>query len=199
MGKSQKEINALFKKLEGVSKELHLDVADGKFVHNTSLWFDFKLSKKFKYNAHLMIVHPERWIEKYGNKVDLCIVHLHAIKHIQFFIEYVRSKNKKVAIALNPETKIKELKDYLNDIDVILVMTVHPGFYGAKFLSSPLRKIKKIKKINPDIKVMVDGGMNPKTVRKAVRAGADSIISGSFISKSKNSKKAMKELKALVK
>ena len=104
-----------------------------------------------------------------------------------------------MSIALNPETKIKELKDYLNDIDVILVMTVHPGFYGAKFLSSPLRKIKKIKKINPDIKVMVDGGMNPKTVRKAVRAGADSIISGSFISKSKNSKKAMKELKALVK
>ena len=199
MGKSQKEINTLFSKLEGVSKELHLDIADGKFVHNTSLWFDFKLSKKFKYNAHLMIAHPERWIEKHGKKVDLCIVHFHALKHIQFFIEYMRSKNKKVAIALNPETKIKELKHYLPDIDVILILTVHPGFYGAKFLSSPLKKIKKIKKINPDITVFVDGGMNPKTIRKAKKAGADFIISGSFISKSKNPRKAMRELRALVK
>ncbi len=199
MGKSQKEINVLFKKLEGVAKTLHLDVADGKFVPNTSLSFNFKLSKKFKYNAHLMVVYPERWIKKHGKKVDLCIVHLHALKHIDFFIEFMKKQKKKVAIALNPETKVKEIAGYLNQIDIILIMNVHPGFYGARFLSSPLRKIKKIKKLNPKIKVIVDGGMNPKTIRKAKKAGADHFVSGSYVTKANNPRKAIAELRKALK
>jgi len=191
MAKSQQQLDALFKKLNGVAKHLHLDIADGKFVPNRSLHFPFRLSSKFKYNAHLMIKHPEKWIKKHGRKVDLCIVHFEAIKNPRKYIKSI----KKVAFAINPETKVSKIKPYLKDVDYVLIMTVHPGFYGARYLKSPLKKIKEIKKINPKIKIIVDGGMKPKTIKGASKAGADFFVSGSFVSKSEHPRKAMAELR----
>ena len=97
-------------------------------------------------------------------------------------------------MALKPETKVKEVKDFLKDVDYVLILTVHPGFYGAKFLSAPLKKIKQIKKINPKIKIIVDGGMDPKTIKKAVKAGADLFVSGSYVTKAENPKERIKIL-----
>lgn len=200
MAQNQQELDALFKKLSGVAKILHLDVADGKAVPNTSLWFPFKLSKKFSYNAHLMVKDPEKWIEKYGKKMDLCIFQWEVIaKKYEgclscCAIPMMKHFTKRVAIALRHETSVKEIKPYLQDIDVVLILTVHPGFYGAKFLSAPLQKIKMLKKMKPSLKIIVDGGMTPENIGNAARAGADYFVSGSFVSKSDEPKKAYKKL-----
>ena len=190
MAKNQQELDALLKNLSGVAKYLHLDIADGKFVSNTSLWFPFRLSKKFKYIAHLMVEEPEKWIKKHGKKVEFYIVQAETVD-LADYIKKTRSQEKKVAFALNPETKVAKIKSFLKDIDYVLILTVHPGFYGAKYLKSPLKKISQLKRSNPKIKVIVDGGMNLRTVKEAAKAGADYIISGSFITKAEKPKERM--------
>jgi ribulose-phosphate 3-epimerase len=197
MGKSQNEINLLFKKLEDVSEYVHLDVADGKFVPNKSLWFKFRLSSKFTYAAHLMIKNPISWVKKNCGRFSVILFHpevLNLGKSIEL-IKNIKTEGKKVGIALKPETKVSSVTNLLDLVDYVLILTVHPGFYGAKYLKNPLKKIKQIKKNHPTVKVIVDGHMNPVTIKEAKKAGADIIISGSFLSKSDNPKKAMKELK----
>jgi len=196
MVKGQQELNLMLKNLVGVAKYLHLDVADGKFVPNTSLWFPFKLSKKFKYIAHLMVKEPQKWIKKHGKKVEFCIVQAETVD-IAHYVKRTESQKKKVALALNPETKISKIKPYLKDIGYVLILTVHPGFYGAKYLKYPLKKITEIKKINPKIKIIVDGGMNLLTAQGAAKAGADYIVSGSFITKAERPKERMKLLEKI--
>lgn len=191
MAKDQKELDQMLENLHGVANLLHLDIADGKFVPSTSLWFPFRLSKKFKYIAHLMVKEPERWIQKHGGKVEFCIVQAETVD-IADYIRTTKAQKKKIAFALNLETKVTKIKPYLQDLDYVLILTVHPGFYGAKYLSYPLKKIGEIKKINPDLKVIVDGGMNLKTVKDAAKAGADHVISGSFITKAEKPKERMK-------
>ncbi len=197
MGNSQEEINTLFKNLKKVSREFHLDIADGKFVPNTSLLFKFKLRKGYKYNAHLMIVEPEKWIQDNAKKVNLCIVPVETLKNIPKFIKSMKLRKEKIAFSLNPETNVSELKQYEKDIHTILILTVHPGFYGAKFLKAPLKKIEQIKQLNPKIKIIVDGGMNPETVK--LTKGADHIVSGSFITKSEDPKRSMRQLRKAIK
>ncbi|HLD39874.1 MAG TPA: ribulose-phosphate 3-epimerase [Candidatus Nanoarchaeia archaeon] len=191
MAKSQQDLDTMLKNLSGVAKYLHLDVADGKFVPNTSLWFPFRLSKKFRYIAHLMVKDPERWIQKHGKKVEFCIVPAEAVD-VSNYITKTKLLKKKVAFALNPGTKVGKIKNHMKDIDCVLILTVHPGFYGAKYLKAPLKKIAEIKKINAKVKIIVDGGMNPLTVKDAAKAGADYIVSGSFITKAEKPKERMR-------
>ena len=199
MAQNQEDLNRLFKKLSGVAKILHLDIADGKAVPNTSLWFPFKLSKKFSYNAHLMIQKPQKWIEKYGKHIDLCIVQREEIDDPQEYIAFARKKKRAVAFALKPETPVASIKPFLQDIDYVLILTVHPGFYGAQYLPEQLQKVKEIKKVNSHIQVIIDGGMTPETIGNASRAGADYFVSGSFVSKSDEPKKAYKRFVEVVK
>lgn len=197
MANSQSELDFLFKKLKGIVSSLHLDVADGKFVPSTSLWFSFKLPTNFKYQVHLMISDPVKWVKQHGKEVDMIIFHPESLKRatlIASIIKTIKKKNKKVGIALNPETPISKIRPYLQDIDCVIVLTVHPGFYGSRFIKFPLRKIKQIKTINPNIIVIVDGGMNPKTIKEAVAAGADCFVSGSFVSKSSHPHAALRKL-----
>jgi ribulose-phosphate 3-epimerase len=195
MAKNQKELNLLFKKLDGVSKEFHLDVGDGVFVPSKVFQFDFKLLRKYKYNVHLMVKNPKRWIQKYGRRFEKIYVHHEVID--DSFAMWMKEQKKKVCIAVKPETKVSEID--LKYVDYVLVLTVHPGFYGGKYLKAPLKKIAQIKRKNSKIKVLVDGGMNPSTIKDAVKAGADAVVSGSFISKAENSKKAMRELRDCLK
>ena len=191
MAKNQQELETMLNNLAGVATSLHLDVADGKFVPNTSLWFPFKLSKKFKYIVHLMVKEPGKWIQKHGKKVDFCIVQAETVD-LAGYIQTTKKQKKKVALALNPETKVSKIKPYLKSLDYVLILTVHPGFYGAKYLKYPLNKITEIKQENPKIKIIVDGGMNPTTAKDAAKAGADYIVSGSFITKAEDPKERMK-------
>ncbi|MEK6863253.1 MAG: hypothetical protein AABW53_01000 [Nanoarchaeota archaeon] len=193
MAKDQLELDAIFDNLRGTVKYLHLDVADGKFVPNRSLWFPFKLSPKFRYIAHLMVKEPGSWIRKHGKKVEFCIVQAETVS----IADHIKNMGgRKIAFALNPETSVNKIKPYLGKIDYVLILTVHPGFYGGKYLRYPLKKIKEVQKINPKIKIIVDGGMNPATAKEAVKAGADFIVSGSFITKAEQPKERMKLLDA---
>jgi len=194
MAKSQQELDEMLERLAGVAKELHLDIADGKFVPNTSLWFTLRISSKFTYNVHLMISNPLPWIEKYGKNVETIIFHPEAGQDVDKVIQKIKQLKKKAGLALKPETTAASIKKYLPNLDYVLILTVHPGFYGAKYLRYPLKKIPAIKKVNPAIKIIVDGGMNPETVKDAVGAGADYVVSGSFITKAEKPKERMREM-----
>lgn len=193
IAKSQTELNGECKRLKGI-KEVHLDVVDGKFAPNHSLDFNFKLDKNFHYQAHLMLKAPELWIEKHLQKVELFIPHFEEIIYPSLYIEWMQRENKKVAFAILPETKVAKLKPYLGQIDYILILTVHPGFYGGKYLKNERNKINQIKEVNPKIKVIVDGGMNPETIKDAAKAGADFFVSGTYITKAEKPKEAIKIL-----
>lgn len=196
MAKNQKELNDYFKRLDGVVKHLHLDVVDGKFANNKVLDFPLRLSKDFNYSAHLMVEKPLLWIKKYLDKVWLIIPHIETfnVDEQEKYIAYMKKNNKKVAFALLPETKASVLKKIAKDIDYVLLLSVHPGFYGSKFIPVVLRKIPQIKKYNSEIKVIIDGGMNPDTIKLAARYGADNFVSGSYTSKAENPKQRIRTL-----
>ena len=121
VAKNQEELDNLLKKLVGVAKTLHLDIADGKAVPNRSLSFPFRLSSRFSYNAHLMIKYPEEWIRKHGQKVNVCIAQFEEIKNHIKYIAWMRKKRKKIAFSLNPETDVSKIRTYLKYCDYILI------------------------------------------------------------------------------
>ncbi len=194
MAKSQPELNTDFKKLTRVVKTLHLDVVDGKFANNKTMQFPFKLSRKFNYQAHLMIKQPEKWIKKNWRRVQLFIPHFEEIKNLNKYIAWMKKSKRKVAFALLPETNVSSIKPYLDEIDIVLILTVHPGFYGAKFLKSQLKKVQQLKKLNSKIKIIVDGGMSPKTIKLAKTAGTDYFVSGSYTTKAEKPKERIRQL-----
>ena len=200
IAKSQNELDEMLRKVTGKVELVQLDVMDGEFVPNTSLNFDFELPRNFEYEAHLMVKQPLNWIEKNANKVDTIIVHIETLQDIEKAINYVKKKRTKVSLALNPETKFQIVKPYIKKIDGILVMTVDPGSYCIKkeFNPETLQKISELRKIDTSISVEVDGCMNPKNAKLAKNSGANIFASGSYIFKSKNVDKALKELKYAV-
>jgi len=198
MAKSQKELDLELAIAKKITKSVHLDVADGKFAPSKVLWFDFKLRKGLSYSVHLMIEHPEWWIKHHLEKFDLFLPHIERLRSVNHYREWIQGQGKDFAFALLPKTKISTIKDHIKKAKYILVLSVRPGFYGSRFLPAQMKKISQIKKINSKVKVIVDGGMNPKTIKKAQKRGADICISGSFIMKSDNPKKAMKELEKVV-
>ena len=144
IAKDQQELNYYLKKLKNVSDWLHLDIVDGKFAQNNSLDFPFRLSKNFHYSAHLMVKKPEQWILKLHSKVDLLIPQFEELTHPHHLICYLKKHKKKIAFALKPETKVSALKHFVKDADYILILTVHPGFYGSKYLPAQLKKIQQL-------------------------------------------------------
>ena len=199
MANSQRELNQLMRKVEKITSIVHLDIADGTFVPTTMLQFPLKLLSSFNYQAHLMIKTPLPFIKRNLHRISLFIPQFEVFEFPQEYIDFMREKKLKVAFALHPETSVDRIKHFLQQIDFILILTVRPGYYGAKFLPKPLRKIKQIKKINPKITVIVDGGMNPTTIQKARRAGADVFISGSYVMTADDARTAMRELERSLK
>jgi len=173
------------------AKRIQLDVMDGKFVNNTSLNFNINPPKiKGLYEAHLMVSDPKGWIEQNSDKVDLIIPHYSTIKgNVQEIIDFIKSKKKLVGLAINPEISISDIEQYLPKINQLLVMTVHPGFYGSKFVPETLEKVKQVRELYPHLDIEVDGGMNLEKTKLAKQAGANVIVSGSFIMKNEDPKK----------
>jgi len=196
IAKSQEELEKVVNKVKDHSKILQLDIMDGKFVPTHSLDFDFKLPEtNCKYEAHLMVSNPEKWIEKHYKITDVILVHIESTNNPEKIIELVKSKGKKMGFVLNPETPIEKIKPYLDKIDQILIMTVNPGFYGSPFLPETLDKVKELRKLKPNLDIEVDGGINLNTIKKAYDAGTNLFISGSYLQKSKDVKKAIETLK----
>lgn len=193
MAATEEELSLLFQKFEGIAGHVHLDIADGTAVPATSLHFPFSIPSKYSFraHAHLMVADPERWIAKLKHLVEFCIPHIEYLSDVPCFLSSTRQAGIPAALAIRPETPVAALLPFLHDLDYILVLTVHPGFYGSPFLSGPLEKIKTIKQINKNITIIVDGGMTPDTIPCAIRAGADHIVSGSFLAKAANPRQAM--------
>ena len=195
IAKTQKELDDIFFRVKDSARLLQLDVMDGKFVPNNSLDFDFSLpEKKYLYEAHLMIDDPEKWIDENWERVDTVIAHFESVENPERIIESVKSKGKKIAFALNPETDTDLILNYLDNIDQVLVMTVNPGFYGSQFLPDMSDKIKRLRKLRPDLDIEVDGGIKPDTIEEVCKAGANMFVSGSYLINSDDVKERIRIL-----
>jgi ribulose-phosphate 3-epimerase len=196
--------NKLVSELNSVSKDVktvQIDIADNKFVRNTTIQAkDFNgVKKKLKYEVQLMVKDPASYIIPFKKiKANLIIFHIEATKNkkeVLKLIKEIKKHKMKVGIGLNPETKSEKVKPFLRSIDQVLVMTVHPGKSGRPFIRSMLKKISKIRSWNKKIDIEVDGGINEKNVCDCVLAGANKIVVGSAIFKKTNIHKAILELK----
>ena len=192
-------INAVKKVNDSNADFLHIDVMDGKFVNNTKFTKEMvkdiiSISKK-KIDLHLM-VEDLYLIKEYALlKPDMLTFHVEVIDDFKI-IDYVKSHGIKVGLAINPETKIDKLTQYVDDIDLVLFMSVTPGEGGQEFKEEVVDKIINFKKLAPkDLIISIDGGVNNKTVSLCKYAGCDIVVVGSFITNSDNYTKQINELK----
>lgn len=196
IAKNQKELDERINKVIEYVDTIQLDIMDNKFVPNSSLFFDFNLPKfEGEFEAHLMVKNPAEWIKKYAGKVDTILIHMESDYKPDEIIETVKDLDKKIGFVLNPETSIEKLKPFLDKLDQVLIMTVKPGFYGSPFIPETLDKIKKLREIKPDLDIEVDGGITDKTITLVDEAGANLFVSGSYIIKAENIKKAIEILR----
>lgn len=199
IAKSQEEVNTRINKVKDHLPILQLDVMDGNFVPTHSLDFDFKLPEtNCKYEAHLMVSNPEEWIEKHHKIADVILVHIESCKEPEKIIELVKNKGKKIGFVLNPQTPLEKIKPYLNQLDQVLIMAVDPGYYGSPFLPETLDKVKELRELKPNLDIEVDGGINAGTIKQAYQAGANLFVSGSYLQKSEDVKKAIDALMELM-
>lgn len=184
------------KKVEKAGCEyLHIDVMDGHFVPNITLGHAIVKSLRkdvnMVFDTHLMIENPDNYIKDFVDAgSDLIVVHAEACRHLHRTIQNIKSYNVKVGVALNPATSIESIKHIIEDVDMVLIMTVNPGFGGQSFIESMLEKIKELKQLiddkNLNVDIQVDGGIKPDNIHKVVEAGANIIVAGSAIFNSEN-------------
>lgn len=199
-----KDFNDLEMKIRKVEPYLdwaQLDVMDGIFVDNTT-WnnpSDLKnLETKLNLEAHLMINNPDQVIQDWiDSGVKRIIFHYESTEKHQEIIKRIKEADLEVGIALNPETGINVIDDFIKEIDLVLIMTVNPGFGGQDFLNSSVDKIKQLREKYENVKISVDGGINIKTAPVVIEAGVNVLSVGSAIFKSENIEKTIKELKSI--
>ena len=180
---------------EGGADMIHVDVMDGHFVPNLTIGPPvIKALKKqcsIKFDVHLMISPVHKYIEAYSDAgADIITIHPEATDNLEESILKIKSLNKKVGVSLNPETKIDLIIDYLEKIDLVLIMSVNPGFGGQKFMPEVLDKIRELKEIqfknNFNFDIEIDGGINFDNCQSAIEAGANILVSGTTVFKSNN-------------
>ena len=184
------------KKVEQAGCEyLHIDVMDGHFVPNITLGpaivKSLRKDVNMVFDTHLMIENPDNYIKDFVDAgSDIIVVHAEACNHLHRTIQNIKSYNIKAGVALNPATPIETIKHVLEDVDMVLVMTVNPGFGGQSFIEGLIEKIEELKKIIDEKKlkvdIQVDGGIKPDNIDKVVKAGANIIVAGSAIFNSDN-------------
>lgn len=173
------------------SDMIHIDVMDGHFVPNISIGAPVVAACKkvcnVPFDVHLMISNPLDYAEDFAKAgADIICFHMECDSDTEQTIDKILSLGKKAALAIKPATPIDEVVKYLDKISMVLVMTVEPGFGGQSFMESTMPKIEAIRKINPDIDIEVDGGINADTVKIAAKAGANVFVAGSAVFKSEN-------------
>lgn len=184
----------------------HLDVMDGVFVPNISFGFPIieavKKHAKKPLDVHIMIQNPDSYINTFKDLgVDILTVHYEACTHLHRTIQAIKQTGMKAGVALNPHTPVSFLNDIISELDLVLIMSVNPGFGGQKFIPNALNKVAELRKIanikNPKLIIEVDGGVNLETGKELVLAGADALVAGSFVFNSPNPSKTISDLKTL--
>lgn len=170
---------------------IHVDVMDGRFVPNISIGLPVlaavRKSTNLPIDVHLMVVEPERWIEPFSQAgADILTVHVEACSHLQRTLRHIRDLGKKAGVSLNPGTSEESLKYVLNELDLVLVMSVNPGFSGQQFIAEVLPKITAIRAMldksgNHACHIQVDGGIDPETAYAVAKAGANAIVAGNGV------------------
>lgn len=165
---------------------VHIDVMDGIFVPN--LTFGAPVIKAIRnktdlvFDVHLMIDRPERYIEDFANAgADIIVVHAESTIHLHRVIQQIKATGKKAGVSLNPATPVDVLKYIIDDLDMVLVMSVNPGFGGQKFIESAVQKIKDVRALNKTVDIQVDGGITDKTIGRCIEAGANVFVAGSYV------------------
>ena len=180
---------------EGGADMIHVDVMDGHFVPNLTMGPPvIKALRKqcsIKFDVHLMISPVHKYIEAYADAgADIITIHPEATENLEESISKIKSLNKKVGVSLNPESKLDLIINYLEKIDLVLIMSVNPGFGGQKFMPEVLDKVKQLKKIlsekNLNFDIEIDGGINFDNCQSAIEAGANILVSGTTVFKSNN-------------
>jgi ribulose-phosphate 3-epimerase len=180
---------------EGGADMIHVDVMDGHFVPNLTIGPPvIKALRKqcsIKFDVHLMISPVHKYIEAYADAgADIITIHPEATENLEESISKIKSLNKKVGVSLNPESKLDLITNYLEKIDLVLIMSVNPGFGGQKFMPEVLNKVKNLKEIqskkNMNFDIEIDGGINFDNCQSVIEAGANILVSGTTVFKSNN-------------
>ena len=193
------ELQKKIKKVESYVDLVQLDVMDGKFVDNLT-WnqpTDLRnLKTSLKLEVHLMVQNPENIIDDWiKSGIQRIIFHYESTKNPEGIIKRIKQAGLQVGLAINPETSVKSIDAFINQLDLVLIMTVHPGKGGQEFLEETLWKIKELREEYKDLNIGVDGGINIETAPKVIQVGANIFFIGSSIFKSENFEEAIKKLK----
>ena len=185
----------------------HIDVMDGVFVPNIS--FGSPIMKVLQNNAkkpldvHLMIIEPEKYTKKfYDMGADTLTVHIEACKHLHRTIQEIKSLGMKAGVAINPHTPVSALTSIINEVDLVCLMSVNPGFGGQSFIENTFSKLSRlndlIKQTKSNALIEIDGGVTSKNAKKLTKLGADILVAGSYIFKSKNPSNTIDTLSTIV-
>ncbi|SOS48700.1 ribulose-phosphate 3-epimerase [Tenacibaculum dicentrarchi] len=185
----------------------HIDIMDGVFVPNIS--FGMPVLKAIAKHAtktidvHLMIVNPDQYIEIFADLgADILTVHYEACTHLHRTIQAIKAAGMKAGVALNPHTPIAVLEDIIQDLDMVCIMSVNPGFGGQSFIENTYKKVSQLKHLiefsNSECKIEIDGGVTDKNANKLIEAGANVLVAGSYVFKSDNPTETIENLKKLI-
>lgn len=185
---------------------LHFDIMDGVFVPNISFGFPImnavKGICKKPIDAHFMTVRPDDYIDQSAKSgAQIMTVHQEAVTHLHRVVHSIHDAGMKAGVALNPATSVRLLEDIIEDIDLVLLMSVNPGFGGQKFIENTINKVRRLRKMidesGHEVLIEVDGGVNGETAPRLVEAGTDVLVSGSYVFKAKDPLQTIKGLKKL--
>lgn len=190
-----------------VAEYIHIDVMDGVFVPNISFGFPLiqamrKLSTK-TFDVHLMIVEPDKYIEQFKSAgADILSVHYEASTHLHRTLQKIHTTGMRAGVAINPHTSVALLEDVINDVDIVCMMSVNPGFGGQKFIENTYRKISALKDVilkrNAHTLIEIDGGVSLQNAAQLLKCGADVLVAGNTVFNSENPIQTIQQLKNIV-